>query len=278
MTDSKRIRVLVVSLGRRGGVTEYGWLMGRALSEQADVAVVYSEYADNAWKWQELDCPKLSVRTFNTLPGLIASFLAAGRFLRVHRFARAFSPDLVYYPGGHAWKPVLDLLFPLSVRTVLTIHDPVLHEGEASPLWRAFEWLNRRRVSGYVLLNSAQGYAFLRSRRLEPGRVAVIPHGVFDDYGRGPQGLLDLTGIAHAAAQQAGRYMLFVGRFKPYKGLDLLLQAYASIPEDAVGPLVIAGSGELSSTELALLDSVMGRRVTLVNRWLADAEMAALVA
>ena len=43
----RRLRVLVVSLGRRGGVTEYGFLMSKALRECCDVAAISSADAEN---------------------------------------------------------------------------------------------------------------------------------------------------------------------------------------------------------------------------------------
>ena len=51
MTAPRNVHILVVSLGRRGGVTDYGWLMARALSRYANVAAVCSAYAENSDKW-----------------------------------------------------------------------------------------------------------------------------------------------------------------------------------------------------------------------------------
>jgi alpha-maltose-1-phosphate synthase len=277
MTEARRLRILVVSLGRRGGVPEYGWLMTKALSRHADVGVIYSAFAENRDKWEALDCPQLAVRTISGLTSLALSFFAFGRFAAIRRFAREFRPDVVYYPGGHVWKPLLDLLLPRSAVTVVTVHDPHLHAGEDSLLWRLLDWSNRLRASGFVLLNQSQHADFVARFGLDPSRVAVIPHGLFDDYlpssGIGP----DVTAIAGVNETDVGRYLLFAGRIRRYKGLDTLLTAYAALATRDAGTLVIAGSGELTEAENGQLRDLRGRPVHLVNRWLSDPEIAALV-
>lgn len=46
---------------------------------------------------------------------------------------------------------------------------------------------------------------------------------------------------------------------------------------EEAGPLVIAGSGQLSDLENERLQALRGRPVSFVNRWLSDADMAGLV-
>ena len=278
MTSDRRLRILVVTLGRRGGVTEYGWLMTRALARYAEVAVIYSSFADNRAKWSDLDCRRLEVATFTGIKSLLLSFLALARFVRIRRFADRFRPDVVYYPGGHAWKPVLDLLLPRSVATVLTVHDPHLHSGEDSLAWRLLDWANHIHVTGYVLLNESHRADFVARFGIGPGRVAVIPHGVLDDYPSAPDGGPDVAALTGMRPSDVGRYLLFVGRIRPYKGIDTLLRAYALLVPDEAGPLVIAGSGSLSDAEHESLRKLHGRPVYFFNAWLSDTEIAALVA
>ena len=272
----RRLRVLVVSLGRRGGINDYGWLMSRALALTCDVAAITSTGADNRERWATLSGLHLEVPTFSSVLGLLASFLASPRFARIVRFARSFAPDVIYYPGGHAYKPLLDLLLPRSARVVLTVHDPELHAGEDSLLHRLLDASNRLRVDGYVLLNEAQRGEFVARLKLDPTRVAVLPHGAFDHLGAARAPLAEVKGLEQAAPL-AGNYALFVGRIERYKGLELLLRAYRDIEREVQFPLVIAGSGEFSSQEMELLDGLKGRPIVVLNRWLSDTEVASLV-
>lgn len=277
MPAPPRLRVLVVNLGRRGGVTEYGWLMTRGLTRHAQVAAIYSAFAENREKYASLESPSLAVETFSSGLGLLLSFLAINRFVRIVRFARRFRPDVVYYPGGHAWKPLLDLLLPRRARTVHTVHDPNLHPGEDTLASRLLSWANRRRADGYVLLSQPQRTEFMARHGLEPARVAVIPHGVFDDYRPSSGGLAEVATRLGLPALDEEPYILFVGRLRWYKGIDTLLEAYAQLPPASAGRLVIAGSGDLGPGEQARLASLGDRPVSFANIWLSDADMAGLV-
>lgn len=274
--SDRRLRVLVVSLGRRGGVTEYGWSMSQGLERHCDVAAVSSAGAENRQRWTALRGPHLEVPTFSTVPGMLVSFFRFPRFARIGRFARQFAPDVVYYPGGHAWKPLLDLVLPRQAVTVLTVHDPESHRGEDSLAHRALAAVNRLHVDGYVLLNRAQRPAFIARHRLAPARVTVIPHGVFDDLAEACAPLNQVAGLEQLA-DHAGSYALFVGRIQPYKGIDVLLEAYGGLGQTCDIPLVIAGAGRFSDRESELLREFSGSSVFVLNRWLSDAEMCSLV-
>jgi len=275
--QSSRLRVLVVSLGRRGGVTRYGQLMAEGLEETCEVAAISSATAENRTKWERLGERHLEMTTFSSVATMLASFLAVGRFRRMRAFAKAFAPDVIYYPGGHAWKPVLDLVLPRSAKVVLTVHDPEPHPGEDTTAARVLAWANRLRVHGYVLLNSVQRDGFIRRHRLDPSLVTTIPLGVFDDLMHAERPLADVPGLERVAAV-SGRYLLFVGRIHQYKGLRSLLTAYSALPAADRMPLVIAGSGTFSDAERSLLATSPRDEVIVVNRWLDDVEIASLVA
>jgi glycosyltransferase involved in cell wall biosynthesis len=182
------------------------------------------------------DGRRLEVETVSNPVGLAFSLLAVTRFLRIRRFARRFRPDVVCYPGGHVWKLFLD-----------------------SIPFRLLTW-SRRSADGYVLLSRSLRDDFVAQRRLDPARVTVIPHGVFDDYPTvrgGPTQLAARMGIPDA---EVGTYVLFVGSILSYKGIGTLLRAYGMLAPGQAGPLVIAGSGELSEVEQVALEALAGRR------------------
>jgi glycosyltransferase involved in cell wall biosynthesis len=217
------------------------------------------------------------VDTFSSVATMFASVFAVTRFARIRRFGLRFRPDVVYYPGGHAWKPILDLLLPRSAKVVLTVHDPVPHPGEDNAATRLFAWSNRLRVDGYVLLNETQRQGFIDRYRLDPVSVAMVPLGVFDDLVHDVRPLADVPGLERLDAIE-GRYLLFVGRIQRYKGVGTLLEAYGSIATGIRAPLVIAGAGSLTPDEMRRIADLGDGSVTVVNRWLSDTEIASLVA
>ena len=127
-----------------------------------------------------------------------------------------------------------------------------------------------------MLLNEAQRPAFIEKHGLEPDKVAVIPHGMFDALVNTRVPLSEFADLADLEPL-AGRYALFIGRIQRYKGIGTLLEAYRMIPSESRMPLIIAGSGALSPAEKELLGSLPQKQVQIVSRWLSDEEMGALV-
>ena len=203
MTAGHRVRILVVTLGRRGGVTEYGWLMtgagepariGRRHLLRAGPQPGEMGRTRRAETGSE-DLQRVSARSCPSWPYDDSHGLAICTGPR---------PDVVYYPGGHAWRPLLSLLLPRSAVTILTIHDPKPHDGDDSVGLRLLDRANRRRVAGFVLLSESERVAFQEAQGVDPSQVAVIPHGVFDDYSTGPKGSAEVITMTGVSASEIG--------------------------------------------------------------------------
>ena len=140
--------------------------------------------------------------------------------LRYRRAARA--ADVVHFQ----WLTVQPLdvhLLPRSRPLVITAHDVLPREPRAGQL-RAQRRLYER--ADAVVVHSHHGRERLVvDLELAPERVHVIPHGAFDY----------LTHLEHeeplpaelAAAE--GPVVLFFGLLRPYKGLDVLVEAWRGI-------------------------------------------------
>jgi glycosyltransferase involved in cell wall biosynthesis len=213
-----------------------------------------------------------------------AFYRRAGRGgARARRLARLVQhgPDLVRYRRGPArsadivhvqWLalPQLDAwLAPRGRPLVVTAHDVLARE--ASPGQRA----GQRRLyarADRVVVHSAHGADRLREELgIDPAAVQVIPHGAFHH----------LTELAPAplppelrAAGAGGPVVLCFGLIRPYKGVDVLLDAWrvADLPPDA--RLWIAGMPRM---DVEPLRRASPPSVTWVPRFVSDAESAALL-
>lgn len=85
----------------------------------------------------------------------------------------------------------------------------------------------------------------------DPPPITTIPNGIDLD----PYALRATRPAALDPAIRAGEYLLFLGRLKHRKGVDLLLEAMARLPTAGGVELVIAGTGE----EEASLDAQIQR-------------------
>lgn len=275
ITD-RPLRVLSISLGRRGGFPIYGFEMTRALSEFCDVSAVVASGSENIDNWRSLSCPTLEVKTYKDRLSAAASFFNLPKFMALKKFILSRDPDIIYYPGSHTWKPILDRIIPKRIPIAMTVHDPVRHPGERYSLTaRVLSLVDSRKPDCFILLNESQRDDFIKVNGISEDRVAVIPHGIFSSY---RESLSDLRSFPEFNLLSGfyREYFLFIGRIVKYKGIESLLNAFAAALDKTDKLLVIAGNGKFSKEELLALKKLPKDRVMVFNHWLSDAEIATL--
>lgn len=196
---------------------------------------------------------------------------AAGSKLRLAAKLAEHVPEMVAYSLGASrradvahfqWLTVQPLdvhLLPRGVPTVLTAHDVLPREprpGQLAAQRRLYERVDR------VVVHSAHGAERLESFGLDPAKVTVIPHGAFTHLTPGalPREL--------AATPPDAPVVALAGLLRPYKGIDVLLDAWHDLP----GELWIVGMPRMA------LPSSLPEGVRLVPRFVTDAELAAVLA
>ncbi len=121
-----------------------------------------------------------------------------------------------------------------------------------------------------VVVHSEHGAARLREQlRIDPAKVHVIPHGAFDLFV--PPGAAPPRPLPPelAAVPREQPVVLMFGLLRPYKGLDVLLEAWRGI-DDA--ELWVVG---LPKFDLAPLRAAAPPNVRFVPRFVADDEIPA---
>jgi glycosyltransferase involved in cell wall biosynthesis len=184
-------------------------------------------------------------------------------------------PDVVHFQ----WVvvPPLDSLAMLLLATfsplVLTVHDTVPYNGDR------MSWLQRwgfelpLRLCDRIIVHTRAGREALLARGLSPEKVSVIPHGALPLRERPTP-----AALTHAP-DGLYRFVAF-GEMKQYKGLDVLMEALALMPEQTRNQarVIIAGRPRM---DLAPLTSCIERLglselVELRARRLSEPEMADL--
>jgi glycosyltransferase involved in cell wall biosynthesis len=260
------MKALIVYLGRKGGGAVFSLELALALSKRISVEAIVSADADNVDAWKDADLPVHFIKTYNSPLSAGLSLLDWRRFHSIGRMASAFQPDVVHYPMLHTWAPILNSTAFRRFTKVVTVHDPRPHLGEKNVrlshlLQKASTW-NAARV---VILSEA-----LREDMLDIGvsadRIDVIPHGEFSFY----QGSVE-AGISEKMANERRRTLLFFGRVREYKGLEVLAESFPILKElvpDA--RLLVVGDGDFRP----YAESFAGMRdVTIVNRFIPDSEV-----
>src|SRR6478736_2388707 len=144
-----------------------------------------------------------------------------GDMMRYRRNGRA--ADVVHYQ----WLPLPALdsrLLPPTRPRVLTAHGVLREEGFKRRLARGLRSLLERMDA--VVTLSEHGARRLRDQAgLDEWRVRVIPHGALDYLTRLP----DEAPLPEELAAVDGPVVLCFGLIRPYKGVDVLLDAFRSI-------------------------------------------------
>ena len=178
-----------------------------------------------------------------------------------HRRAAA-TADVVHYQ----WLPVDALDLALLVRgrpAVLTAHEILPRNARPAQTW------GRRRLYervDAVVTHTRHG----RSRLIDevgvaPEKVELIPHGVFDYLTRQP----DEQPLPAELAGVEGKVVLCFGVWRPYHGIDVLLEAWRKMTG---GELWVAGLPRMPTQHLM---SEPPPRTRFIPRFITDAELPA---
>lgn len=184
------------------------------------------------------------------------------------RLRRAVGPaDVVHYQ----WLTVPSIdryLLPRKRPRVLTAHYVAPPGASRHQLRRA------RRIFGAmdaVIAHTRYGRDRLVDEvGLPPDRVRVIPHGSFDYLTE----IADEAPLPPELAESSGPVVLMFGLIRPYKGVEVLLDAFAGI-EGA--ELWIAGNPRMDISDLVERSGRLDAPVKWVPRFIEDREIPALM-
>ena len=259
------MKILVWQWGRRGAGPRFAACLADALRGRPGIEVALS-LCRNAEIMAGASPPRceMPVRTYRGKLSFLARLLTALPFLvaRLHRIR----PDLAIcaMPGP------LDVLMAVALRllrarVVVIVHDADSHPGDGFPMQMALQRLLCRLAHGLAALCGhvgvrlqAQGLAGNTSRAL---LLFEHPPFAFD--------------VPVAERPPGPPRLLCFGRLLPYKGLDLLAEALASLPPAGRPEVRVAGCGP----DLPALDALRGiAGVTVENRWVPEPEIGRLLA
>jgi glycosyltransferase involved in cell wall biosynthesis len=184
-------------------------------------------------------------------------------------------PDLLSYRRAAAaadvvhfqWLPVQAIdwaLLPPRRPRLITAHDVL--PREAGPGQRAGQRRLYARMDA-VVVHSEHGAARLRDEvGVDPDKVHVIPHGAFHH-------LTSLAAAPLPLARPNGPIALCFGLMRPYKGLDVLLEAWRRAELPAGAELWMVGRPRM---DVSALRAASPPNVRWLTQFVSDEELAAL--
>jgi glycosyltransferase involved in cell wall biosynthesis len=266
------MKILVWQWGRRGAGPRFGACLAEALRGRPGIDVTLSLCRD-AEIMTDPNPPlcEMPVRTYRGMASFLLRLATAPfalPFLLV-RLSRS-TPDLAIcaMPGP------LDVLMAvalriLGTRLVVVVHDADAHPGDGFPLQMVLQRALCRLADGLAVMCGHVGTQLRRQGLGASTRRKLIPF-------QHPPFAFDMPAVEPAARRaNEPRRLLCFGRLLPYKGLDLLAAALASLPSGAPVTVRVVGSGP-ESPALDALRACPG--VTVENRWVPETEIGALLA
>jgi glycosyltransferase involved in cell wall biosynthesis len=266
---SRRVAVVGPVLPWRGGIAEHTTMLCRALQAETEVLIVSFRRQFPGWlhpggrERRALVPPfegaQFTVDTLNPLT-----------WLRAARLVAAFHPEVVLIPWWTAYLgPSLGFIAGFCRRRDMHVrfvcHNIADHE---TARWKSALARLAWRQGHSFLVHSATDEALLRARLPD---AVTLRHALpcFDQY----------PDPRRSLPRRARLELLFFGFVRPYKGLDVLLDAMRLLKEESVHLTV---AGELWSRPEAVARRLhalgIEGRVDLVPRYLSDAEVAEVFA
>jgi glycosyltransferase involved in cell wall biosynthesis len=220
--------------------------------------------------YRRFDRPK-GVPRFVQGPLKAISHLAG--LCRLVWLARQARVDLVHFQ----WTvlPVLDSVAIWLLRSfcsvILTVHDSVPFNGQQMPFFQRFAFDLPMRLVDRVIVHSQTAKRTLVNRGVAEGKITIAPHGP-----------LPLRSAPAISEPTDGRWtFVMFGHLKPYKGIDVVIEAVGTVADTIRGRarIVIAGPAHMELEplyrridELALADVV-----ELRSGYLSDEALASLL-
>jgi glycosyltransferase involved in cell wall biosynthesis len=183
--------------------------------------------------------------------------------LRYRRHAR--EADVVHWQWLTV-QPVDAYLLPPKRPRLLTAHDVLPREPRPGQMGATRRLLEKMDA---VVVHSEHGAARLRTELgLDEERIHVIPHGAFDYLTKLPEE----RPLPPDLAEVEGPVVLFFGLLRPYKGVEILIEAFQNV-EGA--ELWVVGMPRMPLEPLRELASDVRGRVRFVPRFIDDSEIPA---
>jgi glycosyltransferase involved in cell wall biosynthesis len=253
----------------RGGIAQHTAMMSRALAKLANVLVLSYTRQYPRWLYPGASDIDPAARRMTDPPcRYMLDSLNPGSWRKTVAEIASFRADSVIIPWWSAYWTVCSAylsrqLAELGIPVHFFCHNVAGHGATAIARMAAKMALGR--ATGFLVQTRSE--MLLLQEWLPSAQVAVVPHPVFSQF----------PGPSESLPRRAGLELLFFGFVRPYKGLEVLLQALTRLPERDV-MLTIAGEfwGGADRIRKLVRTNGLSGKVEIADRYVTEMEAATL--
>lgn len=287
-TGSRR-RVMVIGSGTHflSGISYYTHHLALALRDTQDVSVVLMRRLVPARLYPGRRRAGMKLASFAYPPDMPVldgvDWWGRGLGRAAARIVRT-RPDVVvlqWWTGAvlHSYLVLAGLGRLLGAAVIIEFHES---QDVGEMRFGAARWYVDHVFPLLLHLASGVVYHSEYDRRLIEGRhraghkvAEVLPHGPYD-------GRVAPDPEVLAEARAGEREILWFGVIRPFKGVEDLVEAFSSLPDEEFGRVRLTVVGETwegwTQPVEAIRRSPLSERITLVNRYVTDEELAGYLA
>ena len=181
-------------------------------------------------------------------------------------------PDVIHFQ----WLPLpladrhLLSRFTGLASLVLTVHDTDPFNGSPAAFMQGSGMAGCFGVFDRLIVHTTQGKTRLQAKGVDPARIALIAHGLLEPLPSAPP----------PDPFDGEVTLLLFGKIKPYKGLDMLIEAFAQLPPALRNQARIRVVGKPFMDLAPLLERARALgvtdRLTIEPRFVPDTDVGAL--
>ena len=267
---TKRVCLVGPVYPYRGGIAHYTSVLAQTFAVDHDVLVVSFSRLYPSFLFPGKTQYDESGEPLDVPSERIIDSLNPFSFWRAARAIRAFAPDVIVFQW---WQPFFAVAYSAIVsflggalrrRVVFLCHNVLPHERsfiDVLLIRLGFTWIGR------FLVQSKEDGDNLRS--IKKGAVVrVHPHPIYDTFSKG----VYTRRSAREKIDVSGRVVMFFGLVRPYKGLGVLLDAFAETVERLEARLLVVG--EFYGSKAPYLSQIarlgIGSHVRIVDHYVPN--------
>jgi glycosyltransferase involved in cell wall biosynthesis len=243
------VKIGSIYLGKKGAAESHLLLTQQLIDSGCDLKTLITKKNEKMSEYLQLS-HKLMLLQLPTNPMGLFKLLMFPRFSGdVLNFMR--DRDIVYFYLPHVLDNIVAArLLKNKIYVIRSIHDSKRRSGDYWPT--KFSIKRQMKFSSEIIFHSQ--YVASQVPRSEDFKILPLP-----------------TPKRSITSNVGPPYILFIGRFRSYKGIRKLIQAWKILePKFPKLRLVLAGSGRLPRINLAM-------RIETLDRWLSPTEIEHLI-